>query len=70
MQCKEREYDKKFLRFAKGAKYKECGKCRRWVEKQSGCDHITCLCGHDFCYRCGGNYPKCHCKKEKRREEG
>ena len=63
--CKEIENDQKFLKFARGAKYKECSKCRRWIEKSQGCDHIKCKCGRNFCYKCGGNYPKCHCKKYK-----
>ena len=59
--CASRIDDLKFLKFAKGAKYKECSKCKRWVEKKSGCNHITCICGHHFCYKCGGDYDKCSC---------
>ena len=26
-----------------------CGDC---VEQNDGCDHMTCFCGHEFCWRC------------------
>ena len=47
------ENDVKFEEYVKGSKLKQCPKCKRWVEKISGCDHITCSCGTPFCYRCG-----------------
>jgi len=47
------ENDAKFEEYAKGSKLKQCPKCKRWVEKVSGCDHIKCPCGTPFCYRCG-----------------
>lgn len=25
---------------------------------------MTCKCGMQFCYICGGNYPDCYCKKK------
>ncbi|KAH8675961.1 hypothetical protein BX600DRAFT_190897 [Xylariales sp. PMI_506] len=31
---------------------KPCPHCRRNVNKYSGCDHITCVCGHEWCYLC------------------
>ena len=52
-QKKEEENDVKFEEYAKGSKLKQCPKCKRWVEKISGCDHITCTCGTHFCYKCG-----------------
>ena len=45
--------DVKFEEYIKGSKLKQCPKCKRWVEKVSGCDHIKCSCGTPFCYRCG-----------------
>jgi len=47
------ENDVKFEEYAKGSKLKQCPKCKRWVEKIDGCDHISCPCGTPFCYRCG-----------------
>ncbi|CAJ2512744.1 Uu.00g008630.m01.CDS01 [Anthostomella pinea] len=31
---------------------KPCPKCKRKVHKFSGCDHITCICGHEWCWLC------------------
>ena len=35
--------------------YKQCPnpKCRNLLERIDGCDHMTCDCGTNFCYRCG-----------------
>jgi hypothetical protein len=30
-----------------------CPRCEWWVHRTEGCDHITCQCGHNFCYQCG-----------------
>ncbi len=49
----ESKLDKQFLDFVKGAKFKMCPKCKFWVEKNQGCDHMRCRCGIDFCYVCG-----------------
>ena len=36
---------------------KKCPKCKSPIEKNNGCDHMTCKrqaggCGHEFCWRC------------------
>ena len=49
----EKINQKKFDDYVKGNKCKQCPTCKRWVEKNNGCDHISCLCGTHFCYRCG-----------------
>ena len=33
-------------------KQKKCPTCNQGVEKNGGCNHITCLCGTHFCYIC------------------
>ncbi|KAK7970686.1 hypothetical protein PG988_009759 [Apiospora saccharicola] len=35
---------------------KSCPRCRKDVYKYSGCDHITCVCGHEWCYVCLSEY--------------
>lgn len=40
---------------------KPCPKCNRSIEKNDGCDHMTCQeaaggCGHEFCWRCLADY--------------
>ncbi|CAI2377442.1 unnamed protein product [Moneuplotes crassus] len=41
--------------------FQQCTNCKNIVEKSGGCDHITCLCGYEFCYKCGGKYRNCDC---------
>jgi hypothetical protein len=37
-------------------KWKQCGGCKGWVERKSGCNHIRCRCGAQFCYVCGESW--------------
>ena len=69
MSCKEYQINSKvdhndvmFYDFVKGHKFKKCTQCQFWVEKNEGCDHMTCRCGYQFCYICGGKYMACECK--------
>ncbi|CAK84222.1 unnamed protein product (macronuclear) [Paramecium tetraurelia] len=61
----EKVLDDQFFQFVKGAKYKQCPQCKFWVEKNEGCDHMTCRCQFQFCYVCGGVYGNCHCKRRR-----
>ena len=45
--------DSLFNEFVVGSNFKKCPYCKRWVEKNEGCNHIACLCGNHFCYNCG-----------------
>jgi len=42
----------------------KCPGCHIRVNKIDGCNHISCLCGTEFCYRCGKRGDADHeCKK-------
>lgn len=34
-------------------KYRQCSQCGQIIEKTEGCTHMSCNCGHYFCYSCG-----------------
>lgn len=44
---------------------RQCEKCGRMIELTQGCFHVTCWCGHEFCYSCGLEYQQgaqsCQC---------
>ena len=66
-QKKEKENDIKFEDYVKGSNFKQCPNCKRWIEKISGCNHMTCTCGNYFCYGCGKN--NCICYSQNREAE-
>ncbi|KAL3426422.1 E3 ubiquitin-protein ligase ARI5 [Phlyctema vagabunda] len=41
--------------------WQRCYSCRRIVELEIGCNHMTCHCGAQFCYICGERWKTCHC---------
>lgn len=43
------------------AGFQQCRECKRIIELMSGCNHITCTCGADFCYLCGVKWKTCNC---------
>jgi ariadne-1 len=50
------------LQTARSSKYKKCPRCRYWVEKSDGWDHMRCRCEFEFCYKCRGVYNRCACR--------
>ncbi|KAK9785438.1 hypothetical protein WJX73_010319 [Symbiochloris irregularis] len=43
--------------------WRRCHNCRSMIERTYGCNHITCLCGTEFCYRCGGPWTAAGCRR-------
>lgn len=45
--------------------WKRCDQCKIFVERTEGCLHITCRCGHQFCYACTRPWELCYsaCKR-------
>ena len=52
----------KFEALVKKKGWQRCQKCYRVVEKTGGCSHMTCVCGYEFCYRCGTGFRGRTCK--------
>jgi hypothetical protein len=41
--------------------FQRCEQCRMFVELETGCNHMTCRCHHEFCYVCGEKWKNCSC---------
>lgn len=39
---------------------RRCPECKRDVHKWTGCNHITCICGHEWCYICFAPFKRNH----------
>ena len=48
--------------------YRTCYKCFTMIELKSGCRHLTCVCGAQFCYVCGAPWHTCSCTEDDRTE--
>ena len=56
-----KDLDNAFNRVAERGGFMLCPNCQAMVEKVDGCDHISCVCGTDFCYHCGFLLENCEC---------
>lgn len=46
---------------ARKKSWRQCDKCKYYVEKTLGCLHIVCRCGYEFCYKCGAKWSRHEC---------
>ncbi|KAL2129682.1 hypothetical protein VTI74DRAFT_7448 [Chaetomium olivicolor] len=59
--CPEDLATQDMLRLAAAECWQRCYSCARFVELNTGCNHITCRCGAQFCYVCGAIWKTCGC---------
>ena len=53
--------DKSFQKWRNSYKVKRCPRCKFFIEKNEGCNHITCRnCNYEFCWLCMGKYSYNH----------
>ena len=58
--CNE-NIDKSIVDFARNHFVKKCPNCGIIIEKNNGCNHITCVkCGHQWCWLCNEKYDSNH----------
>ncbi|GKC71355.1 zinc finger, C6HC-type containing protein [Tanacetum coccineum] len=48
--------DTMLMDLAKNKNWKRCPNCNIYVERITGCEHIACRCGYQFCYECGNEW--------------
>ena len=55
------EVDKSFENWRDSLKVKRCPKCKYFIEKNYGCNHMTCsFCKYEFCWICFQEYKSGH----------
>ena len=59
-ECKIDENEVKFRQMVTQEGYQECTGCGAIIELTDACNHITCECGHSFCYVCGKPWTGLH----------
>ncbi|TDZ20541.1 hypothetical protein Cob_v006699 [Colletotrichum orbiculare MAFF 240422] len=59
--CAQDTLTQSLLQVAAANGWQRCLSCRRIVELDHGCYHITCRCGTQFCYLCGRQWKTCAC---------
>jgi len=37
---------------------KTCPQCHQAIQKDGGCQHVTCRCGYEMCWNCGGAWAR------------
>jgi len=57
--CAALERDVQLGRWAMAGNAQACPACWQLVQRASGCDHMTCACGAEFCYSCGAEWGTC-----------
>ncbi|DAZ94396.1 TPA: hypothetical protein N0F65_003260 [Lagenidium giganteum] len=53
--------DQEYIRVIRNLSFQLCPGCGIGVERTSGCNHMACPRGHEFCYRCGVIWKRCDC---------
>ncbi|KAI1764151.1 hypothetical protein GGR53DRAFT_520558 [Hypoxylon sp. FL1150] len=59
--CPEDEKLQQVLQLAREEGWQRCQNCWGMVELNTGCYHMTCRCGFQFCYVCGARWKTCRC---------
>ena len=59
----EEAIDSEYKRYIDNVAVKKCPKCKVRIEKNQGCNHMTCVrCHHQFCWICCKRYTPYHYK--------
>ncbi|KAI1171298.1 hypothetical protein F4777DRAFT_565982 [Nemania sp. FL0916] len=61
--CPNDEQLQQVLQLAREQGWQRCQNCWGMVELNTGCNHMTCRCGFQFCYVCGSSWKTCDCEQ-------
>ncbi|KAI1654093.1 hypothetical protein F4813DRAFT_399458 [Daldinia decipiens] len=59
--CKGPPKDAKLEALIRREGWQKCSRCNYTISRTTGCSHMTCYCGHEFCYNCGSTWRTCDC---------
>ncbi|KAG8358683.1 hypothetical protein FVEN_g3628 [Fusarium venenatum] len=59
--CSEDTEAQEVLHLGQQQGWQRCEKCKHLIDLKIGCYHISCPCGHQFCYICGARWKTCQC---------
>ncbi|RMZ08185.1 hypothetical protein D0860_04766 [Hortaea werneckii] len=59
--CPEDEALQQLINIAHAEEWQRCSECKRFVELDTRCNHISCRCGFQFCYVCSARWKTCDC---------
>ncbi|KAI0470069.1 hypothetical protein GGR56DRAFT_684038 [Xylariaceae sp. FL0804] len=51
------------LQLAQEERWQRCPRCFTMIELHTGCFHMTCKCGFQFCYLCVAPWKRCECRQ-------
>ncbi|KAF6820765.1 IBR domain-containing protein [Colletotrichum sojae] len=60
--CRPEQEDEMLMDIMDQNNLSSCPFCRRVVELWDGCNHITCVCGQEWCFLCGSPYGNNGCE--------
>jgi len=61
-QYQVKELSDPVLKYCAKMGWMRCFECGHMIEKSAACNHMRCVCGVEFCYKCGGAWGTCKCE--------
>jgi len=59
--CPQDDAVQQLLQLSREKRWQQCFHCKQMIDLSSGCNHITCKCGTQFCFVCSKRWRSCDC---------